>query len=552
MHVLKSLLLLPFMLLLMVNSSMGQDNKIPKLVVTIIIDPLSPDWIEDYQDQLSTGGILKLINEGKSFTSATVGNALASRASSVATIATAAPPSIHGIVGNSWYDRLKKEEIFSTEDYLVQGFDNFSQLSKNSSTHLLSTSLGDQVVRTTEGKLISLSLEPDAAILAGGHRSHGSYWFDTYSGSWISNRSYVDKLPQWVIDFNNHNHADQYLNQEWDLLLNEDAYAKCNIDESPYEMGILGSSTRFPYRLRRMTRQVTQGKYEAIKKTPFGNTLLSDFSIAALHNEQMGLDEHTDFLYISFTGFSHITSRFGVESREFKDAVIRLDMEIQHLLFVLSENIGKDNVLVMLTGTHGASWNADQAKANGLPAGRFRARNAMALLNSFISAIYGENYWIESYIDQQIYLDQTLIDQEKIPIAIIQEQAARFMRQFEGVAMALPADRMVSASITHPAGSLFQAAYNSNRSGDILLILQPGWIQDGNLVSDHLSVYPYDQKVPFIWWGGSVMPGSISDPVSLKDIAPTICEYANVPVPNTSQGKSLYKLIVAATDNGDL
>ena len=158
MHVLKSLLLLPFMLLLMVNSSMGQDNKIPKLVVTIIIDPLSPDWIEDYQDQLSTGGILKLINEGKSFTSATVGNALASRASSVATIATAAPPSIHGIVGNSWYDRLKKEEIFSTEDYLVQGFDNFSQLSKNSSTHLLSTSLGDQVVRTTEGKLISLSL----------------------------------------------------------------------------------------------------------------------------------------------------------------------------------------------------------------------------------------------------------------------------------------------------------------------------------------------------------------------------------------------------------
>ncbi|MCD6347612.1 MAG: alkaline phosphatase family protein, partial [Bacteroidales bacterium] len=502
-----------------------------------------------YKEYLSPGGILKLINEGKSFSSASVGHALASRASSLAALSTASPPSVNGIIGNSWYDRLKKEETFSTEDYLVKSIGNFGQLSKNSAIHLLATSLGDQVASTTKGKVISISLEADAAILAGGHKTHGTYWFDSYTGSWMSNKAFMDELPQWVIDFNNHNHPDQYLSQEWDLLLDEKSYVKCNSDNNPYEIGLLGNQTNFPYRMRRMTRNVTQGKYEVIKNTPFGNTMTTDFSIAAIYNEQLGLDENPDLLYITFTGFSQVLSKYGSESREFMDALVRLDMEIQHLLYVLTENIGKEDLLVMLTGTHGGSWNADQAKASGLPAGRFRALNAVALLNSFISAIYGENYWIESYIDQQIYLDQTLIDQQKIPIAQVQEQVARFMRQFQGVAEALPADRMVTASITHPEGSLLQSAFNSNRSGDVILILQPGWIQDGDYVSDHLSIYPYDQKIPLVWWGGVICTGVINKPVSLIDITPTICELTKVPLPNSAMGKSFYKALVTEQNN---
>ncbi len=506
----------------------------PKLVVVITVDPLSPSWIDRYDESLSPGGIKRLFAEGFSCLNASVGHALPSRASALATLSTGVPPSIHGIIGESWYDRLKKEEIFSTEDYLAQPIGSSGHRSKHSAKHFLTTTLADKIAMNQLGKVISVSLEPDGAILSAGHLSHGSYWFDTYSGNWISNKTIISKLPEWVIDFNNRNHPDQYTNQEWDLILPESAYVLAEPDNNQFEVGMYGDRISFPYRIKRMTRQATQGQYEVLSNTPFGNTLTGDFSIAALYNEQLGLDDETDYLAITFTALHQIHKNYGYESREFMDALVRLDMEIQHLLYVIGEQVGQENCLLVFTATHGGSWNADMAKDRNLPAGRFRARNAMALLNSFLSAIHGENYWVESYINQHIYLDQTHIDQQGIPIAQIQEQAARFMRQFEGVAQAYPADRMISAMISHPEGSIIQNAFHSNRSGDILLELQPGWIQDGNSISDHLSTYHYDQHIPLVFWGRNISAGESNQAIDLQSIIPTICLYTNWTLPNAS------------------
>ena len=212
-------------------------------------------------------------------------------------------------------------------------------------------------------------------------------------------------------------------------------------------------------------------------------------------------------------------------------------------VYILEENVGRENVLLLFTASHGSSWNTDLANSRGLPSGRFRARNAIALLNSYLSAIYGENYWVESYLNQQIYLDQTLIDQNKIPIEDIQEKAARFMTQFQGISDAYTADRIHSAKIMNPSGSIYQNAYHSNRSGDILIALKPGWIQDGDFVSDHLSPYPYDQKIPLIIWGGNTHSKTIKEPVQLIDIAPTFSDLLGIPPPNSCIGHSFLNLI---------
>jgi len=521
----------------------AQENAKPKLIVTIMVDPLSPQWIEQMKDQMGSGGIKKMLLQGTVFSNAHTGQILSNRSSSAASLATGSPPSVNGIVGLSWYDRLTKEEIFSTEDYLIRSVTEFGHRTKNSAHQLLVTSFGDQVKTYSEGKVISVCLEPDGAILGGGHHTDGTYWFDSFSGRWISNTKLIPSIPQWVIDFNNNNQPDQYLNQEWDLLCGSTQYPCAVADNSPFEIGLFGNRTIFPYKLRRLSRNSTEGEYEILRHTPFGNTLTTDFAIAALHNERLGSDESTDYLNITFTAFEKIISKYGYESQEATDAILRLDLEIQHLLYVLEENVGHENVLVLFTSTHGTSWNADLAESRNLPAGRFRERNSIALLNSYLSAIYGENYWIESYIHQQIYLDQTLIDQNKIPIEDIQEKAARFMIQFHGVSDAFTANMLSSAKVTNPRGSVYQNAYHSNRSGDILIILKPGWIQDGEFVSDHLSPYPYDQNIPLIIWGGSVMSKIVEEPVQLTDIAPTFSEIAGIPLPNGCNGKSFLKFI---------
>lgn len=508
-----------------------------------MVDPLNPIWLDQLKDQMGSGGIRKLLNQGTVFSNAHTGQFLSNRSSSSSSLATGSPPSVHGIVGASWYDRLKKEEIYSTEDYSISSTTEFGQRSKHSGHRLLVTTFGDQIKTYSSGKVISVSLEPDGAILGGGHQTDGMYWFDSYSGNWISNAKYMSPIPQWVIDFNNSNQPDQYLNKEWDLLSGSSYYPGASPDKNPYELGLFGGNNSFPYKLKRLKQNSTEGEYEILRHTPFGNTLTADFAIASLHNEELGLDESTDYLNITFTGFAEIFSRYGYESQEAVDALLRLDLEIQHLIYVLEENIGKENVIVLFTSTHGSSWNADLAKSRDLPAGRFRVRNSIALLNSYLSAIYGENYWIESYIDQQIYLDQTIIDQNKISIEDIQEKAARFMTQFEGISDAFTADQLGSAKVMNPQGSVYQNSYHSNRSGDILIVLKPGWIQDGDFVSDHLSPYPYDQNIPLIFWGGESTSKRITEPVELIDIAPTFSEMAGVPPPNSCIGKSLLRLI---------
>jgi len=534
--------LLVFKLFALQASAQNEAN--PKLIVTIMVDPLSPQWLEQMNEQMGSGGIKKLLLQGAVFTNASTGQILSNRSSSVSSLSTGAPPSVHGIIGMTWYDRLRKEEVFSTEDYQIRSMTEYGYRAKHSAHQLLVTSFGDQLKTYSDGKVISICLEPDGAILGGGHKTDGTYWFDSYSGRWISNAKFVQSIPQWVIDFNNNNHPDQYMTQEWDFLSGSTQYPNAVTDNSPFEMGLFGDKTTFPYKLKRLKRNSTEGEYEILRHTPFGNTMTTNFSIAALHNEKLGQHKGvTDFLNITFTAFEKIISLYGYESQEAVDAFLRLDMEIQHLLYILEENIGRENILVLFTSTHGTSWNVDLASSKDLPSGRFRARNSIALLNSYLSAIYGENYWIESYLHEQIYLDQTLIDQNKIPIEEIQEKAARFMIQFHGISDAFTATQLSSAKVINPQGSIYQNAFHSNRSGDILIILKPGWIEDGPFVSDHLSPYPYDQNIPLIMWGGSVNSKIIIEPVQLTDIAPSLSELAGVPLPNGCSGKSFVKLI---------
>lgn len=511
----------------------------PRLVVSIVVDPLSSEWIHKYKEHFSDGGFLKLLNEGIEFKNARTDQFLASRPSSLAMLSTGAPASVHGIVGFSWYNRLRRDETFCTEDYRSTDFVNFNQGTRHSSHHLLVTSIGDQIKQNTLGKVISASLEPDGAILGGAHRTDGTYWFDSRSGNWTSNTRFIQKLPDWVIDFNKNNRGDNLLNSEWKLITGPNSFESAQEDSNPYEIGMFGDNTSFPYKLSRMKRNSTEGQYEVLKHTPFGNTLLADFAIAAIQNENLGSDNETDYLNLTFTGFHKIVKHYGPDSQEAADAIVRLDLEIQHILYILEDNIGKENVIVVFTATHGSSWNVDRAMSLGLPAGKFRARNAIALLNSYLSAIYGENYWIESYIDQQFYLDHSLIDQNQIPISEIQEKSARFLTQFKGIANAYTAYQFNLMNVYAPEGSIFLDAYHVKRSGDILINLQPGWIQDGEFVSDHLSTYAYDQEIPLIFWGKELKQSVINENVSLKDIASTLCEICNLPYPSGNQGQSL-------------
>jgi predicted AlkP superfamily pyrophosphatase or phosphodiesterase len=516
----------------------------PALIVGIVVDGLKYDWIQRYWNLFGEGGIKKLFKQGTIYTNATVPFLLADVASSSASISTGAPPAIHGIVGENWYNRLKREPANCTRDYLAKPTGSNSESGKQSASQLLSNTIGDQIILSSnyKGKVVSISFRPETSILLTGHIPGSAYWFDTPSGNWITSSQYANTLPEWVNNFNSRKSAGHYLTMDWELLLADNLYEGCPPDDNGLETGFYNQFKTFPYKLSRIRRESLGQDNEILGMMPFGNTMTTDFASAALLEEGLGKDQVTDLLWVSYTTIDRLNKLFGPDSREVADALLRLDMDLQRLFYQIEETVGKDKYLIFMTSTHGSAMDPDFSKALSLPGGFFRYRNATALLNSYLTAIYGEGNWVENYAKHQIYLNETLIDQKNLSFTNIQDQASRFLTHFDGVARAVPADRLIPGEVTSPWGDLVQNSFNPDRTGDIIVILQPGWIEEDNTDSDSGSPYTYDTHIPLVWYGWKIPRQSINHPVTLLDIAPTISHILNISSPAGATGQILYDL----------
>ncbi|MCD6332567.1 MAG: alkaline phosphatase family protein, partial [Bacteroidales bacterium] len=547
-YVRRPLLLLIMILFLLTGPLPAQyttGSQPPRLIVGIVVDGLPKNWMNRFHAYFSTGGFQKLVNRGVYYTEAEIPFMLSGKGPAQASISTGALPFTHGIVAEKWYNRLRREEVSPTYDFTVHSIGSEGQKGKQSAARLLVPTVGDILTLESESasKVISIGFDPESSILLGGHHINASYWFDTRTGKWITSSAYKKQLPGWVKDFNSRKSGDLYLSRDWNLLLADNQYHICLPDDNPFETGFFGHYHTFPYRMNRLRRESMSRDYTVIGNSPYGNTLTVDFALSAVMGEKLGKDDDTDLLLIDFSSNYAIARRFGSGSREVMDALLRLDMDLQHLLYILEEQTGQNRLLVFLTSTHGMARDPDQARSLNLPGGYFRYRNAMALLNSYLSALYGDGVWVDNYIGQQIYLNETQIDQAKISYDAIIRHAARFLTHFEGVSFAIPMQQMSNGTVSEPWSSMAHHTFHPDRSGDIILILKPGWIDESEYDTDCLSPYPYDTKIPLIWYGMNLQPQRINRPVSLIDIAPTLSAILHIPKPDGASGAILPEIV---------
>jgi len=80
-------------------------------------------------------------------------------------------------------------------------------------------------------------------------------------------------------------------------------------------------------------------------------------------------------------------------------------------------------------------------------------------------------------------------------------------------------------------------------SGDISVILKPGYLSWGGHGSSHGSWYAYDSHIPFVLMGWGVNKGRLFRQVGMKDIAPTICSLLKIEVPSGSIGQAVGEAI---------
>jgi predicted AlkP superfamily pyrophosphatase or phosphodiesterase len=517
----------------------------PKLVIGIIIDQMRYDFIYKYWNKYSNNGFKRLINEGSFCKNANFNYLLTFSNSGFATISTGANPSVHGIVSDEWYVPLLDKTVHCTRDDNVQTIGGNDESEKHSPVNLIASTIGDEIKLSTYkmAKVISVSIDPSAAVLNAGHLADAAYWFDTYSENWVTSSCYLKELPDWVKQFNQEKLADTYLNRKWETFLPDSLYRESLSDKNPYEIGFNGLNT-FPYDLNSLsTGEKGIRNYKILKYTPFGNSFTKDFAISAIVNENLGKGEFTDYICIDFSSTEYICQLFGLSSMEMEDAYLRLDKEIEHFLNFLDGYIGKGNVLVYLTSNHGSAYSAKLMNDIGVPSGLFNQGQAISLLKSYLNVVYGKADWVKYYCNQQIFLNRNLIQDSKLSLENFQVDVAQFMLQFSGVTNAATSTMFQKNYYTGGAFEKMQNSFNQKRSGDIIISLEPGWTERNDLSSAHNSGYNYDTHVPLIFYGWKINSQTIYEPVDMTDIAPTISTILDIAFPNSVTGKPIIQII---------
>jgi arylsulfatase A-like enzyme len=109
------------------------------------------------------------------------------------------------------------------------------------------------------------------------------------------------------------------------------------------------------------------------------------------------------------------------------------------------------------------------------------------------------------------------------------------------VASTLTSTSLAANEYAETPKCLVQKGFYFRRSGDVAIILNPGWISDWHRPTGttHGTPWSYDTHVPLYWWGWKVQNGKSDEAVGITDIAPTVCMMLNIQSPNGCTGRPI-------------
>ncbi|MFV0247679.1 MAG: alkaline phosphatase PafA [Tenacibaculum sp.] len=513
--------------------------KKPKLVVGIVVDQMRYDYLTRFDKKYQADGFKRLLTEGFSLENAHYNHIPTYTAVGHASIFTGASPSIHGIIGNNWYDKYEKKSIYCVDDDAYKTVGNHGDEGERSPRRLRTTTFADQLrlSQSMNGKTIGIAIKDRSAILPAGHTANAAYWFDgDEQGKWISSSYYMDNLPSWVVDFNNSNKAKSYLNKAWTSLYNINTYTESIEDDNLFEASFRGEEKPvFPHNISELAK--SNGNYNLLKLIPAGNSFTTDFAKAAIIGENLGGTQHTDFLSISYSSTDYVGHQFGVSSKEIEDTYLRLDKDLANLFSFLDTKVGKNNYTVFLTADHAATEVPQYLQSVKIPAAYFKPKEFLEYLQELTLRLFGSDELIENISNFQIFLDHNKISNLKINYDKLTQSLVDYAVKYKDIYKAVSAKTLQATYFTEGILCYLQNGYNQKYSGDVLLIPNPSTVIYPKVGSTHGSGYSYDTHIPIIFYGKGIKKGSSKKKYHIVDIAPTLSNLLNIAFPNGNSGK---------------
>ena len=516
----------------------------PKLVVGIVVDQMRYDYITRFWDHYGDDGFKKLVNKGFNCKNNHFNYAPTSTGPGHTSVYTGTTPATHGIIGNDWYDKEAETEVYCAGDDAYNSVGTKSDAGKMSPHRMFVTTVTDQLRLHTQmrGKTIAIALKDRGAVLPGGHTANAAYWFyGGNEGNWITSSFYMDKLPKWVVDFNTANIAESY-KKPWTCLKDINTYLESGLDNTKYEGLFNGEITpTFPHDLPGLWN--TNDEFDIIKATPYGNSITTDFAIAALDGENLGADMITDFLAVSFSSTDYVGHKYGVNSKEIQDTYLRLDKDLARLIKALDKKVGENDYTLFLTADHAAIHVPAYLKDHNIPAGYMSGEELKTKFMEFLKYKYGTTDIVKNSSNSQLFLDHNIIKNLDLKVGEVQEDIAQELLSYKDIDRVYTGHQMWENEYNEGIAYILQNGYNQKRSGDILIVLKPGTINYPITGSTHGSPQIYDTHVPLLFYGRGIQKGSTSERTEIPDIAPTISALLGIAFPNGATGAPITKVL---------
>ncbi|WP_305295272.1 alkaline phosphatase family protein [Duncaniella muris] len=222
---------------------------------------------------------------------------------------------------------------------------------------------------------------------------------------------------------------------------------------------------------------------------------------------------------------------------ELEDSYIRLDGQLSRLFEAIDKYVGLDNTLVYVASTgYYDDAVADDPKYR-TPTGDFSVKRALSLLNSYLSARYGNGDYVDTYSGSHVYLDHKQIEAMKLDLNEVAEASRDFLVRMSGVNDAYTMGDIMTSAL--PKMEALRLGTDPKTGGDVVLEFNEGW----NIVDD--TRFPNDVQVarssmvlsPFFIMGCGIAPVTIETPVDATALAPTVTQVLRIRSPNGAVSK---------------
>ena len=479
----------------------------PTLVVLITIDQFRDDYLTRFKSQL-TGGLGRLARGGAWYTNAHHDHALTETAPGHATVLSGRFPRSTGITAN----RVGVEDESSP---LIGGAVGLGA----SPRRFQGTELADWLkTADPRSRAFSVSTKDRAAILPIGRSRSEVYWYDI-TGLFTTSRYYRDALPAWVTAFNDRHVPQQYTGRTWSLLLPDSAYHEA--DSVAFEGN--GTLFTFPHTLP----DDPETSPSIMRGTPFIDEVTLAFALHGLNSLALGAGPQTDLVSISLSATDFIGHRYGPDSREIHDDVVRLDRSVGMFLDSLYRLRDSSHVVIALTGDHGAGTMPELAPASMQP------RPTRVTLLPVIKAMHEQlrHANVDTLavdFDQQIIgVDRAAFEKAHVNADSTLRALATVIRAIPGVARVDRFRDLLADTAADPIARRWSHQLPASSGAELVVTLTPLSLW-GTLTSSHGSPYDYDSNVPIIFYGAGIKPGVHGEFVRTVDLAPTLAAVAGV------------------------